>query len=91
MITKVSCRPYASGVNSTQNQKQKVNFGMNPAEKEAVGVFADVISKALAEPTELLRHARVDAALQSLRLRIEPRTSAKELLDAVLKTMTGSP
>lgn len=27
MITKVSYRPYASGVNNTQNQPKKVNFG----------------------------------------------------------------
>lgn len=49
MITKVSYRPYASGVNNTQTQPQRVNFGAKPqitekAMTDGVQVLVSLVS-----------------------------------------------
>lgn len=90
MITKVSYRPYAQGVNNTQKQQQKVNFGMKATDSEAVTQFAALVKAALTtardpKASELASARRMTEALQALE-KVNPRATMAEVL-LVLKTV----
>ncbi len=65
MITKVSYRPYASGVNNTQKQPQKVNFGANIPSKVAEKLTPEVLQQGLALRIKLLELATAGASRDS--------------------------
>lgn len=88
MITKVSYRPYAQGVSNTQNQKQKVNFGMTATE-QAAKAFADKVAQALSHKEELVRIVRFDEAVQALLMETHPGTPSGDLLSAIRKAICG--
>lgn len=84
MITKVSYRPYAQGINNTQNQKQKVNFGMNTSDSNAVTEFTEKIKAAIDSARNPQAHAltadrRMTEALHALG-KVSSRTTMAELL-----------
>lgn len=54
MITKIAYRPYASGVNNTQIQQKKINFGIiNEKDARAVQEFAQMLVYAMENPNEM--------------------------------------
>lgn len=89
MITKVSYRPYAQGVNNTQNQKQKVHFGMNTT--DAATAFATELTAALGKETELKRIVHVNTAINNLLHNVPPGAPSVDLLRAIRNALTGNP
>lgn len=84
MITKVSCRPYASGISSTQNSSSVVNFGADPITARKAHIAGIHFVEGLLELMDRPSNPKAVVAKMMQRLRVEGASlTVKELCDAV--------
>lgn len=87
MITKVAYRPYAQGVNNTQNQKQNVNFGTTAKDLIGSKPFGDALKETLESPNARILYVRLSRVLGSLG-QIDPHTNLAEALPHLKSALT---